>query len=187
MAEGVENLPHIRSEGIYHTPNMNNAGNGASLFEPVKACPDPIVESVYELGKEFDQVDFIDHEDEVLQLYRGDSSSNLNEMGYDTATGALEGGLSRDFPIYFTTSREEALDHAERKLGDGEKYIIEAEIPFDNLDKVKGHTPREVATNFDQIGLESQKVYFNQPNSSWDSTEWIAVNVPEEWIDIQRI
>jgi len=90
------------------------------------------------------------------------------------------------FPLYFTTSKEEAYDHAWRKPTD-ERYLLHLEVPFGSLDKVEA-TALEVARNHEQMDFRSQRMYFNQENGSWDSLEWISKDIPQEWIsEIQEL
>jgi len=78
------------------------------------------------------------------------------------------------------------MDHSRRKPTD-ERYLMHVEAPFDSLDKV-GATPYQVARNHDRMDLDDGSMYFNQPNQNWDSLEWIATEVPEEWVaDIERL
>lgn len=174
MDDLSENLPHIYAEGIdYSDTSINEDTSYPDVLRYVLAELDILAE-------EFENAD---PEDSILHLYRGDSRENLESYGsveFDTLEPT--GDLQKDFPLYFTTSEEEARDHARRKPTD-ERYLLKLEVPFDNLDRIRDMTPVEVARNFESIELSEETMYHNQANKMRDSLEWISTSVPQEWIE----
>lgn len=176
MEEVSEDLSHLYAEGIsYSSPKVND----------YPGVLDYATGELDILAQEFDNIDY---DDSTLTLYRGDSRESLDSFGsFDLDSLEPTGGLSKEFPLYFTTSRAEAVDHAHRKPSD-EIYLLEIEVPFRNLDMITDFTPREVAQNFDKIELGEDTMYFNQCNVVRNSLEWIATDIPEEWInEIQEL
>lgn len=179
MKEVSEDLSHIHAEGIDYSDN--------SIMVQTD-YPDVLDYATEELDINAREFENIDYDDSTLTLYRGDSRESLESFGsFDLDSLEPTGGLSKEFPLYFTTSRAEAIDHAHRKPSD-DIYLLEIEVPFQNLDKVTEFTPREVAKNFDQIELGEDTMYFNQSNVARHSLEWIATDIPEKWIkDIDEL
>lgn len=168
MSDKIQDLPHLYAEGIDYS-------------EPV--YPDQLTRAVGELNMLPGDTDFVNKKDETISLYRGDSVENLEEMGFDPDTKYIENSaLSREFPIYFTTSEEEAIDQSLRKRDTDDHYVIEIEVPFESLGRIGSLKPIEVATNYEDIKFESDQVYFNQSNRSRRTLEWIGVEIPEKWV-----
>lgn len=172
MDEPSEDLPHLYAEGIEYSK--------ATIPEAVKYA-------FGELNQLAEEQDAVDRSNEVLHLYRGDSRENLESVGANMENQKAPDGLSKDFPLYFTTSEEEARVHGSRKPVD-ETYLLEIAVPFDSLDKIVGHSPREVANNYDDIDFEKDTIYFNQANSLRSTLEWVATDIPSDWVeDIEEL
>lgn len=172
MRKVPENLPHLYAEGIEYSESPPGETSYPGIVEYAAGALD-------KLAEDFEAAD---HEDSVLHLYRGDSKENLEELGsVDLDSLELTGDLRKDFPLYFTTSEAEARDHAQRKPTE-DRYLLKLEAPFENLDRIRGFTPREVAKHYDQIDFQENTMYFNQSNTTWDSLEWISTDIPQEWV-----
>ncbi len=172
MDEPSEDLPHLYAEGIEYSKST---------------IPEAIGYAFGELDQLAEEQETVDRSNEVLHLYRGDSRENLESIGADMDNKTAPNGLSKDFPLYFTTSEEEARDHASRKPVD-ETYLIELAVPFDSLDRIEGYSPREVASNYDEIDFEEGTMYFNQANTLRSTLEWVATDIPSDWVeDIEEL
>lgn len=149
---------HLTAEGIeYH---------GAEIPEQLW----PLIENS---DKEPGDPEFIDLDEEEVILYRGDRGENLRDLRKD------DGALSREFPIYFTESREDAV---ERYAGgfNQEEYIIQVSVPFEAIDYLGEQKANELERN-EGPELEPGNMYYLK--SYMGSIELAASYVPEEWID----
>lgn len=179
MEEFSEEMPHLYAEGIEYS---ETSIDGETPY------PEIIGYAVAELDIPVEEFDEIDTENSVLHLYRGDSRENLEELGsVDIDNLEATEDLRKNFPLYFTTSEAEAVDHARRKPTE-DRYLLKLEVPFENLDKISGYRPVEVARNPEQIDFEEGTMYFNQANNLSKSLEWVSTSVPEEWVkDIEKL
>jgi len=141
---------------------------------------DAVIYGLAEIDKTSEEIDFVNTGKEVISLYRGTSAENLANAGVDVDQLDYSEGLSRDFPLYFTDSRREALDYADSNISD-DNYLISAEVPFDAL-RANGFSANEIEQNYQELSFEPEVMYFNQVNMIRSTTELISTDVPEDWI-----
>ena len=144
--------------------------------------PDIVERAFGEVNVLAENFEGADPEKETLHLYRGDSRENLEALeSVDLEKLELTGDLNREFPLYFTTSKIEARDHSTRKPTE-DRYLLKLEVPFEDLERIRNIKPVELARNYESIDLKDETMYYNQSNGSWDSLEWVAQNIPQEWV-----
>lgn len=149
-------LPHLYAEGIDYSEEALGETSYPNIVEYSVGTLDVLAEDF----------DGADGENSVLHLYRGDSRENLEELeGANLESLKLTEDITKEFPLYFTTSEAEARDHAERKPTD-DRYLLKLDVPFESLDRISDLTPLEVARNFDKIDFQKNSMYFNQSNNN---------------------
>jgi len=113
----------------------------------------------------------------VLTLYRGDSASIYEDMETETH-------LSRKDPIYFVDSRSRAQRYAGMKDG-SEEVLLEVRIPEEYIDTVASLPVNDIEKAHERgrdTGMQPDTVYFN--DVSMGDGEWVASEIPKEWVDI---
>lgn len=131
---------------------------------------------------------FTDYDREVLTLYRGDSGESLRDLGVSTDPLNYTQGLSRDFPIYFTTSYDSAASFASDKVDDTESYVLTLEVPFEALEHMEELNSSDLEIDPSQFNFESEKMYFLEADRLRDSLDWISTDIPRSWIkEIEEI
>ncbi len=133
--------------------------------------------------QDIEDLECVNYDHNSVTLYRGDSELQLENMGYDPESGEFEeGALTRDFPIYFTDNIPDAEDHASRKRGPGRRYLIEIEVPFENLGDLSQYSEGYIEKNFHKMEFDPPSVNFLFASDVDTDTEWLSTEIPEEWV-----
>lgn len=151
-----------------------------------------IARIIGESNKTAEESDYMDFEREALTLYRGDSGSVINKIRKE------DGSLERDFPIYFTSSEEDAVqlyatgkvpgptEKTEEGFRSGEVrssdgYLIEISVPFEAVRYLDHQTSQEIEIEPDKHELEEERMHFMHEFAG--SAEFSATRIPPEWME----
>jgi len=153
------------------------------LEEITAMYPEALIFLSAQSMKDIEDLECVNYDDNSVTLYRGDSESQLEKMGYNPESGEFEhGALTRDFPIYFTDNISDAEDHASRKRGPGRRYLIEIEVPFKNLGDFSQYSEGYIEKNFRSLDFNPPSVNFLLASDVDTDTEWLSTEIPEEWV-----
>lgn len=182
--EKIEDPDHIIAENIQYESNTYTEIFAGEFND----YPEASMYACGELVITPNTSDFVNSAEEIITVYRGDSGENLEDFDYGVEKGSfVDNNLFREFPIYTTTSEDEALEQTDRKEAD-ELFLIELNFPFSRYDRIRDLSPCEIATQYRGLDISDSQLYFNQPNGFQYSLEWISSKVPEEWVeDIRKL
>jgi hypothetical protein len=153
-------------------------------LEEIKASyPEALISLAAENMKDIEDLECVNYDNNTVTLFRGDSGSQLEDMGYNPESGEFEdGALTRDFPIYFTDNISDAEDYASKTRGPGRRYLIEIEVPFENLGDFSQYNESDIEHHFDKIDFNPPSVNYLLASNLDTDTEWISTEIPEEWV-----
>lgn len=151
---------------------------GIEYFEP-----EEYHRKAYRIAGEM-KLDPLKHESfgqESVTLYRGDTVPVFEDMN-------KEDRLERGFPIYLADTPESATGYTEHKLGDGERILLEVDVPYDDIEIFTGNT---MDVESGDAELDQGKIYFLGSNLAQEGgeehLEFAATEIPKDWVSVSRI